>query len=93
MTGGPDGVKTPALLAQRQRGEVEVAALGSEQKRLLREGDSVQIGADQVAFMSILTAVLRPQFVVEVGTFTGTSSLAVAGAPPEVLARFGYRAD
>lgn len=29
-------------------GEVEVAALGSEQKRLLREGDSVQIGADQV---------------------------------------------
>ena len=40
----------------------------------------MQIGPDQIAFMSILTAALRPEFVVEVGTFTGTSSLAVAGA-------------
>lgn len=43
----------------------------------------MQIGPDQVSFMSILTAVLQPQFVVEVGTFTGTSSLAVAGALSE----------
>ncbi len=43
----------------------------------------MQIGPDQIAFMSILTAALRPTFVVEVGTFTGTSSLAVAGALPE----------
>ena len=44
---------------------------------------AMQIGADQGAFMSILTAVLRPQFVVEIGTFTGYSSLAVAKALPE----------
>ena len=43
----------------------------------------MQIGADQAAFMSILTATMQPQFVVEVGTFTGTSSLAVARALPE----------
>ena len=43
----------------------------------------MQIGPDQIAFMSILTAALRPEFVVEIGTFTGTSSLAVAGALPE----------
>ncbi|MEM9463793.1 MAG: class I SAM-dependent methyltransferase [Actinomycetota bacterium] len=43
----------------------------------------MQIGPDQVAFMSILTAALQPRFVVEVGTFTGTSSLAMAGALPD----------
>lgn len=43
----------------------------------------MQIGPDQAAFMSILTAVLRPRFVVEIGTFTGYSSLAVANALPD----------
>ncbi|MEO0492626.1 MAG: class I SAM-dependent methyltransferase [Actinomycetota bacterium] len=43
----------------------------------------MQIGPDQGSFMSILTAVLRPVFVVEIGTFTGYSSLAVAKALPE----------
>ncbi len=43
----------------------------------------MQIGPDQIAFMSILTAALQPRFVVEVGTFTGTSSLAMAGSLPE----------
>ena len=42
----------------------------------------MQIGPDQGAFMSILTAVLQPRFVVEIGTFTGYSSLAVARALP-----------
>ncbi len=43
----------------------------------------MQIGSDQASFMSILAAVLQPTFVVEVGTFTGTSSLAVAKALPD----------
>ncbi len=38
----------------------------------------MQIGALQGAFMSVLTAALSPQFAVEIGTFTGYSSLAVA---------------
>ena len=43
----------------------------------------MQIGPDQGAFMAILTAVLQPQFAVEIGTFTGYSSLAVARALPD----------
>jgi caffeoyl-CoA O-methyltransferase len=38
----------------------------------------MQIGPDQGAFMSILAAVLRPRFAVEVGTFTGYSALCTA---------------
>ena len=38
----------------------------------------MQIGSLQGAFMSLLTQALAPQFAVEVGTFTGYSSLAVA---------------
>lgn len=44
---------------------------------------AMQISPDQGAFMSILTAVLRPRFAVEIGTFTGYSSLAVARALPD----------
>lgn len=42
----------------------------------------MQIGADQGAFMSVLVGILRPTFAVEVGTFTGYSSLAIAKALP-----------
>ncbi len=38
----------------------------------------MQIGVDQGAFMSILAKALRPNFAVEVGTFTGYSSLCIA---------------
>ncbi len=38
----------------------------------------MQIGVDQGAFMSVLAAVLRPRFAVEVGTFTGYSALCLA---------------
>lgn len=49
----------------------------------LGRASAMQIGPDQGAFMAILTAVLQPQFAVEIGTFTGYSSLAVARALPE----------
>lgn len=42
----------------------------------------MQISPLQGAFMSVLTAVLRPRFAVEVGTFTGYSALAIARALP-----------
>jgi caffeoyl-CoA O-methyltransferase len=38
----------------------------------------MQIGADQMAFMTLLTRLLEVRFAVEVGTFTGASSLAIA---------------
>ena len=44
----------------------------------------MQIGADQGAFMTILSGSLRPRFAVEVGTFTGYSSICIArGLAPE----------
>ena len=39
---------------------------------------SMQISADQGEFFTILTSLLQPSFVVEVGTFTGYSALAIA---------------
>ncbi|BAN01004.1 O-methyltransferase [Ilumatobacter coccineus] len=38
----------------------------------------MQIAPDQGEFFTILTSLLQPKFVVEVGTFTGYSSLAIA---------------
>ena len=43
----------------------------------------MQVARDQAAFLSMLTAALRPHLAVEVGTFTGTSSLAIARALPD----------
>ncbi|NUP32709.1 MAG: O-methyltransferase [Streptomycetaceae bacterium] len=43
----------------------------------------MQIPPEQGTFLSILTAVVAPRFAVEVGTFTGYSSLAIARALPE----------
>jgi len=63
----PDEVQTALITAT-------IAATGGSA--------SMQIGSDQGAFMSILTAVLQPRFAVEVGTFTGYSALAVARALP-----------
>ena len=40
----------------------------------------MQIGPLQGAFMTVLTAALRPRLAVEVGTFTGYSALCVASA-------------
>lgn len=43
----------------------------------------MQIGTDQGAFMTLLTAVLQVWYAVEVGTFTGYSALCIArGLPP-----------
>lgn len=47
-------------------------------------GSQMQISPDQGEFFTILTSLLQPNFVVEVGTFTGYSSLAIAkGLGPE----------
>ncbi len=43
----------------------------------------MQIGPAQAAFMSILVATVAPRFAVEIGTFTGSSSLAIARALPD----------
>jgi len=41
-------------------------------------GASMQIGHPQARFMALLARIMRPQVVVEIGTFTGYSALVVA---------------
>ena len=42
----------------------------------------MQLGIDQAAFLAFLIGLLNARFVIEVGTFTGLSSLAMARALP-----------
>ena len=65
---------------------------GTRESDLLKElraetaklsGAGMQIGADQGAFMALLIELIGAKRALEVGTFTGYSSLCVAGALPE----------
>jgi predicted O-methyltransferase YrrM len=47
-----------------------------------RSNGGMQIGADQGAFMHVLTGVIDAKRVLEIGTFTGYSSICVASALP-----------
>ena len=44
---------------------------------------AMQVAQDQGIFLYMLVAAIRPKFAVEIGTFTGYSSLAIAKALPE----------
>ena len=44
---------------------------------------AMQIAQDQGVFLYMLVAAIQPEFAVEIGTFTGYSSLAIAKALPE----------
>ncbi|MFT6549100.1 MAG: caffeoyl-CoA O-methyltransferase [Acidimicrobiales bacterium] len=43
----------------------------------------MQVARDQGMFLSMLVSAVRPQLAIEIGTFTGTSSLAIARALPD----------
>ena len=43
----------------------------------------MQVARDQGMFLSMLVSAVRPHLAIEVGTFTGTSSLAIARALPD----------
>ena len=64
---GPDDVQQALIDATRDR---------------VGDWSMMQISPLQGTFMSVLTAAIRPTFAVEVGTFTGYSSLAVARELP-----------
>ncbi len=55
--------------------EKETLALG--------EISRMQISAEQGAFMNLLVKLLQPEFCVEIGTFTGYSSICIARALPK----------
>ena len=56
----------------------EIVQWITEQTSALGKFAAMQIGPDQVAFMTLLTRLVGARNAVEVGTFTGTSALAIA---------------
>ncbi|NLU79316.1 O-methyltransferase [Micromonospora sp. HNM0581] len=57
--------------------------LARETLELLPEEASMQVAPEQAAFLTFLTRLLGTRQAVEVGTFTGMSSLAIARGLPE----------
>ena len=55
----------------------------SEATRELGGVARMQVARDQGRFLSMLVSAVRPRLAVEVGTFTGASSLAIARALPD----------
>ena len=54
-----------------------------EETAAMGDVSTMQIGVEQAAFLAFMVRLLGARFVVEVGTFTGMSSLAMARALPE----------
>jgi len=75
----PDNVARYVAAHSSQPSELQAELIaetyGSEE---IGRWAGMQIGPDQGAFMSVLTAALQPAFAVEIGTFTGYSALTVA---------------
>ncbi|MEM8977387.1 MAG: O-methyltransferase [Pseudomonadota bacterium] len=53
-------------------------ALKSETREVTGAASVMQIGADQGAFMTLMSRLLRPSLAIEIGTFTGYSSICIA---------------
>lgn len=58
------------------------AELAAETRATLGDRAVMQIAPEQAPFMTMMTMALRPELVVEVGTFTGLSSLSIARGLP-----------
>ncbi|HZE38589.1 MAG TPA: O-methyltransferase [Stackebrandtia sp.] len=66
------------LAAHGSAPDVIMRDLIAETRRSLPDASGMQIGTEQSAFMTLLTRIIGVSNAVEVGTFTGMSSLAVA---------------
>ena len=62
---------------------ISVAEALIEETKKLGGISGLQVAPDLATLLSILTHACQPRFAVEVGTFTGLSSLAIAEALPE----------
>ena len=72
------------LLAHRTPGDGLLDELRAETARLTGDRAIMQISADQGAFMKLLVAAIGVRNAIEVGVFTGYSSLCIArGLPPD----------
>ena len=70
------------VLANTTAGDAVDESL-SEATRELGGVARMQVARDQGMFLSMLVSAVRPRLAVEVGTFTGASSLAIARALPD----------
>ena len=70
------------VLANTTAGDAVDESL-SEATRELGGVARMQVARDQGLFLSMLVSAVRPKLAIEVGTFTGTSSLAIARALPD----------
>ena len=71
------------VLDHTTAGDDDVDASLSETTGELGGVARMQVARDQGMFLSMLVSAVRPQLAIEVGTFTGTSSLAIARALPD----------
>lgn len=78
---------TPALyefmLAARSQATDELIEELSKETRALGDIAGMQISPEQGSFLTLLVAALGVRSAVEIGTFTGTSSLCIARGLPE----------
>ena len=74
---GLDAAAT-AYLADHSEPADEVQRSLIERTAALGRASAMQIGPEQGAFMTVLVGALQPSFAVEIGTFTGYSSIAIA---------------
>lgn len=75
---------TTAYLAQHSEPPDEAQRALIERTAALGGAAVMQIGPEQGAFLTVLVGALQPRFAVEIGTFTGYSSIAIArGLAPQ----------
>lgn len=66
------------ILDHTTRSDELFTQLAEETRRLTGDAAGMQISADQGRFLTMLTQLVNPTLAVEVGTFTGYSSLCIA---------------
>jgi caffeoyl-CoA O-methyltransferase len=72
------------LVAHGSTPDDVVADLMAETRRVLPRAAGMQVAPEQAAFLTLLTRLVGARYAVEVGTFTGLSSIAIArGMGPE----------
>ncbi len=81
--------KTPLISADLERYVNEVISRETQLQKRLRQETSrlpeavMQTTPDQVAFLALLVRLLNAKNILEIGTFTGYSALAMAAALPD----------
>lgn len=75
---------TTAYLADHSEPPDEVQRALIERTAALGRASAMQIGPEQGAFLTVLVGALQPTFAIEIGTFTGYSSISIArGLAPD----------